>query len=112
MLALQLVEIALLVWIVVLLHRPAVAAVSAKLALTSLPIAMPSTSQARVLMLCGPDGAVQHEVSTSAAQLGETFPRDYEYGGTIYRLVVADETAAQYRAVAGPDARRAVTRGR
>ena len=109
-LALHAVEIALLVYVLVLLHRPTVASTVTRLATTALPTVAPPATTARVLLLCGPEGDVQHEVSTSA--LEGAFPRDYEYGGTIYRLVVADETTATYRAFTGPQARRAVTRGR
>jgi hypothetical protein len=104
---LQLVCVALLVWTVTILHRSPTALPQAKLALTAMAN-VPQSAQ-RVLMLCGPDGMVQHEVSTSAREI-PVFPRDYAYGGTIYRLVVADETVAQYRAVVGTQAKRAVTR--
>ncbi len=93
-LTLHLLELAVLVWIVVLLQRQQKQSAAVIVKNTS-----PSTAPMRVLLLCSPTGDVQHEVHSNAREFPK-FTNDYEYGGTVYRLAVFSDTTARYTALA------------
>lgn len=101
-------ECALLAW---LLLRVAREPQSTRIGISvpTVASATAETTAPKTLILLNADGTVQAEVSSSATQF-PTFPRDYEYGGTVYRLVVCNDRDAQYRAVVGPQSRRTVMR--